>query len=53
MRFGTQPTRVGDLGPNQTAIMILPELVSDRAWAVGAPGACVSLVNGAGATPGG
>ena len=41
VRFGAGPTRIGDLGPNQTAIMTLPGLVSDRAWAVGAPGACV------------
>ena len=53
VRFGTGPTRIGDLGPNQTAVMTLPGLVSDRPWAVGAPSACVSLVNGSRATPGG
>ena len=38
LRFGGQPTPIGDLGPNQTAIMTLPGLVSDRPWAIGAPG---------------
>ena len=43
-RFGAVATPIGELGPNQAAVLELPALITDKPWGIGAPGACIETL---------